>query len=496
MKFSNHVFISYTWLDNERTEPTEPGWVDRFHDSLKAYLGASLGEKPVIWRDLALRRNEVLTDEIAEQLAKSAVLLSILSPRYFQSPWCLEEINEFCRVAEDQGGVVIDNKMRNVRVPLKPVGDQLDKLPGGLREQLGCRFYKEIAGGKTESLDPRFGAEFKAAFNRQISALADDLAETINALKEQEDPQSKTEPAGAAGPQKPVVYLAECSWDRGDDREKIRAELRGTGYTVLPEPGARLPQMEADYAAEVGRLLGSCHLSIHIVGANGGAVLNGPSRKDAVQLQNEIAAQKDLTRLIWLPSATSAQPEQQSFIDALRSTAELQRGADLIEDTIEGLKNSLRAALKRLEEPPPKKADEALTGKPLIYVICLEADREGSKPLRKFLLKQGLDVQLPLFDGDAAEVRQTHQDLLTKCDAVLVFYGAGNEAWKRATDADLQKSKSYRGGAPLAVFTYLSPPSTGHKTDYIDMGEEGLIVGLETFTEPALQPLIDALKRA
>lgn len=501
MKFANHLFISYAWLDNERTEPKDPGWVDRFHDSLKAYLSTSLGEKPIIWRDLTLRGNEALTEEISEQLPKTALLVSILSPRYFESPWCLKEIEEFCRIAEEQGGLVIDNKMRNVRVLLRPVDDELrEKLPGRLKDQLGYRFYAEREGGKFERLDPRFGDEVKAAFTRQISILADELAETINRLEEQENSDSKSKPAEPEGPPKPVVYLAECSWDRGDDREKIRAELWGTGYTVLPEAGTRLPQMEADYAAEVDRLLDGCRLSIHMVGANGGAVLNGPGRIDAVQLQNEIAARKSdggrLSRLIWLPATSSTQPEQQSFIDALRSKAELQRGADLIEDGIEGLKSGLRITLEKLEEPPAKNTEQTKSGTPLIYLICLDADRPATIPLRKFLKAQGFDVQLPLFEGDAAAVRQSHEDLLTKSDAALVFYGAGNEAWKRTTDADLQKSKSYRRGVPLAIFTYLAPPLTSHKQDYIDMGEERLIVGLEKFTEPALQPLIDTLKRA
>src|SRR5205814_3062464 len=117
MRFSNHVFISYTWLDNARTEPKDPGWVDRFHNALKAYLGQSLGEKPVIWRDLKLSGNDILTDEITGQLSKSALLVSILSRRYFESSWCLKEIEDFCKVAETQGGLVVGNKMRNVRIP-------------------------------------------------------------------------------------------------------------------------------------------------------------------------------------------------------------------------------------------------------------------------------------------------------------------------------------------------------------------------------------------
>jgi hypothetical protein len=106
-----------------------------------------------------------------------------------------------------------------------------------------------------------------------------------------------------------------------------------------------------------------------------------------------------------------------------------------------------------------------------------------------------LGVQLPVFEGDAATVRRTNQDLLATCDAVLVFYGAGDEAWKRTTETDLQKIKSCRRGKPLLnIFTYLAPPLTGHKQDCIDMGEENLIMGFETFTEAAMQPLVEAMK--
>jgi hypothetical protein len=46
----------------------------------------------------------------------------------------------------------------------------------------------------------------------------------------------------------------------------------------------------------------------------------------------------------------------------------------------------------------------------------------------------------------------------------------------------------------LNIFTYLAAPLTDHKRDCIDMGEENLIMGLETFNEAAMQRLIDATK--
>jgi TIR domain len=502
MKFTNHLFISYAHIDNEQTEENDPGWVDRFHRSLKAFLSSSIGEDAQIWRDLKLEGGDVFSEEIVSQFPKTALLVSILSPRYLKSEWCLKEVEEFCKIAEIHGGLEVDNKMRVHRVMLMPLtADICEKLPGKLKQQLGYSFYKETDGGRFQRLDPRFGDEFKAAFNLKVFSLAEELAEIIKKLKEDENPIPEPMPAAPVGPPKPIIYLAECSWDRGDDREKIRSELRATGYTVLPDQGTSLPDTETEYVAEVERLLNRCQVSIHVVGANGGKVLDGPGRKEVVRLQNEIAARKSqervLSRLIWLGAVSCVQPEQQSFIDALRSNKELQRGGDLIEDNLEGFKNVLRITLERLEELSSKKAEAGEPGGHTIYLLCVAADRPATVPLRKFLKGHGLEIQLPVFEGDAATVRQANQELLTSCAAVLVYYGAGDEAWKRTTETDLQKIKSLRRGKPLVnIFTYLAPPMTGHKQDCIDMGEENLIVGLETFTEASMQPLVEAMKGA
>lgn len=497
MKFGNHLFISYAHLDNEKAEKEDLGWVDRFHQSLKAFLTQAIGEEAVIWRDPKLRKSDVFADEIVRQFPQTALLVSILSPRYLKSEWCLKEIEEFCRVAEAHGGLVIDNKMRAHRVMLVPITAELrKKLPGRLEDELGYRFYAEEEGERYLTLDPRFGEKYKAAFNREIALMANELAEIIVKLAEDKKAASEQGPAESKDRSKPVIYLAECSWDRCDDRDKIRGELRATGYTVLPDPGTGLPELETDYVAEVERLLDQSQLSIHVVGAHVGKVPNGPGRKDAVQLQNEIAARKNLLRLIWLPETTSPQPEQQSFIDALRSKAELQRGGDLIEDNLEGFKNALRVSLKRLEEGTPSKKTQPAEsqGKRIIHLLCVPADREATVPLRRYLKQQGLDVQLPVFEGDAAAIDQANQDLLIGSDAVLIFYGTGSEAWKRTVDNRLDKSRScHPRGASLIRFTYSAPPLTEHKKDLIDMGEEYLINGTDGFSESAIKPFIDAV---
>jgi hypothetical protein len=340
-------------------------------------------------------------------------------------------------------------------------------------------------------LDQSFGSG--EIYRRQIYFLAEDIAELITKLKQKGAGKRLPEV-----PSKPTIYLAECSYDLRDDREKIRGELRAHGYNVLPDQLTRLPDLEMEYVAEVGRLLDQCRLSVHIVGKSRGKVPDGPDLKSAVQLQNELAAKKSeeggLKRVIWLPEGTrSEQPEQQAFIEALQKVADLQKGADLVTADLEVLKGVIHAALQKLEKPDPPIPEQMNSAK-LVHLICDQRDRPATIALRKFLKARGVEVEIPVFEGDAAKVQQANQDLLTRCDAVILFYGAGDEAWKRSVESDLKKMKGYRGEKPLlASYIYLAEPFTDDKKELIELEEPNLIKGLDGFSEAEMKPLLNIL---
>jgi hypothetical protein len=205
--------------------------------------------------------------------------------------------------------------------------------------------------------------------------------------------------------------------------------------------------------------------------------------------------------VIWVPAGTqSKQPLQQAFINALHQDADVQIGADLITADIEGLKTAVHAILTKLEKPepqlPPDQAAAADQAK-LIYLICNEKDRKATVPIRKYCRSLGFEVAIPAFEGDATAVREAHQQLLTNCDAVILFYGASDEAWKRTITQDLKKMPSYRSGKPLlACYTYLADPRTGDKEDLIDMDEPNLIKGFGDFSDAVMIPFVQAMNPA
>src|SRR5262249_52555493 len=160
-------------------------------------------------------------------------------------------------------GLVIDHKSRVFKVIKMPV-ESLDTLPSVLRDTMGFEFYI-IEHDTPLELDPAaYGPEMIPKYNKKIAELAFQITELVKRLGA---PDPTAHPAGAAN--KPLVYLAECSYDRRDARDAVQTELRVRGYTVLPEHG--LPREEEEYIAEVRRLLARCSLSIHLVGNQLGA---------------------------------------------------------------------------------------------------------------------------------------------------------------------------------------------------------------------------------
>lgn len=496
MVFDKHLFISYAHIDNQPLTPDQQGWITRFHSSLEALLSMRMGSKAEIWRDDKLQGNDVFADEIVEQFTNTAVLVSVLTPRYLNSDWCGKEVAEFCKSTETSGGMVVDNKARVFKVLKAPVDSQ-EALPSIVQDVLGYEFFTYEDEAPLE-LDPAYGERYAQDYNRKVGKLAWDIAQMLKQLQSIGEAQPGGAPSNntdddAQPAAKATIYLAECSYDCKKTREILEGELKRHGYAVLPDQ--QLPRDEAEYVEAVERLLERCALSIHLVGDTHGGVPDGPTQKSVSQLQNELAAKRSkshaLRRLICLPDGTkSDQAPQQAFIDALHHDSDAQYGADLITGNLETLKTTIHTALRKMEQREEKQAtaqDAGAGSARLIYLICDEKDRKATVPFRKFCRDQGFEITIPMFEGNAAAIREAHQQLMTDCDGVILFYGAGDEGWKRTLDNELKKMPCYRGDKPLlASGTYLAEPKTADKDDLIDMEEPGLINGLENFPEAAL----------
>lgn len=487
-----HLFISYAHRDNEASITGQKGWIEVFQQALKVRLGQLLGTEPKIWWDHAvLRGNEFFAGVIDEGVSRSAVLVPVVSPSYRNSDWCRRELDAFCAAAEKAGSWKIGDSSRIFKVVKTPV--PFDEQPSPLPDLLGYEFYRhDEASGRPREFHLLDAARIDPQYLQKI----DDLAADIRRLVEEMMDSAAVPSSGAAEEDdSPVIYLAESTYDLADEREQIRRFLRQRAYTVLPD--RPLASYGPDLRREVTEFLQRARLSIHPVGRNYGRIPEAETAS-VVEIQNELAAERttgaDFCRLIWMPPALSAEdPRQRELIERLQNSSEAQRGAEILPTTLERLESVIEDKLR----PPPARDAARADGEPAlkyVYLVCDRRDLEAAEVWRDWLFDQreDLEVLLPLFDGDEADLRADHQENLRSCDGVLLFYGAAPEAWLRARLLDLRKAPGYGRERPFAAKgVLLADPRTPGKERYRTREAEVL----RGFGEPATAAVSEFLHR-
>ena len=90
----------------DRSVPSGPG----------SQAEAASRRRAFVWRDPKLTGNEYFEETLEKRLLKTALLLSVVSPRYVKSESCLKEIEAFCRGAAQSGGIRFQDKARLLKV--------------------------------------------------------------------------------------------------------------------------------------------------------------------------------------------------------------------------------------------------------------------------------------------------------------------------------------------------------------------------------------------
>jgi hypothetical protein len=498
------LFISYAHIDNEPLAKDSEGWVTTFHEALEKRLTQLLGQKPRIWRDPKIKGNDYFDDEIMTALEATAVLISILSPRYIKSKWCLQEVKEFANHAKDTfGGLKVGNKSRLTKVMKTPVAR--DKHPPFMQRLLGYEFYEKVAAtGRFREFNHVFGRDRDEKFWQRLEDVAQDLQALLEMIT---DESGAMESMAAADDDRPCVYLAKTTFDQRGVRDEIQRELTHRGYEVLPERSLNLelvgPQLEEQIRADLARAI----LSIHIIGANYDVVPEGWERS-IQEMENELAAARSqeagLPRLIWLPAGLEnevKQPRQKNLIDALHNEPTEQMGADLLETSPVELKT---VALERLESLVRQQKARAKQGadapqdtpKDLtrIYLIHDQHDQELVHPLDDYLYNQGFEVVKPLFKGSPTELTADHDDSLRLCDAALLYHGYGSEAWLRKKVRDLDRAKGVGRSKPwLSTAIYLAPPLDPRKKGYHTREVDMVLKPANGFDPKYVAPFVESL---
>jgi hypothetical protein len=486
-KSNYDIFLSYRHLDNQKLTTEQDGWVSRLHKDIAARVCQYLGSEVTMWRDPRLQGNDYFGDAIEQALLDVAVLISIVTPGYQRSDWCRRELAAFIAAAEKQGGIRLGTKSRLFKVLKTPT--PLGEQPTALQNLLGYEFFYD---GKEFHLDPD-----PILAERRYLAKLDDLARDIHLLLK--DLARETIAAQQQGKSQngKAVYLAWTTSDLQDSRDRIRRELLDRDLVVLPETD---PPMQADsFADSVRRALGQCQLSIHPIGSRFGVVPEGDNRSLA-WLQHDLATERykrgAFRRILWMPPDLVVQEQtQKDFLGRLeREIGGPTNGFQFLKTSLEELKTII---IKQLDDEVPKATPKtaASSGRIHVYLICERTDHDAVQTLATFLRQRGYVVDLPLLIGDPSDIRTDHQETLAACDAVLLYHGAGSEAWLREKIRDCRKVFGWGREKPfLANGIYLGPEPDQLKREY--QNDEFMICrSYERVSPEALEPFVTAVSQ-
>jgi hypothetical protein len=458
MQFDRDIFISYAHIDNESLAEDLEGWISTLHRGLEIRLGQLRGSKTDIWRDLKLTGNDVFSETILEQFPNLAVLVSILSPRYVKSEWCLRELEHFYNAAGARGGIKIGDKHRIFKV-IKTFLPR-EKHPRELSQLLGYEFYDIDASGRPREYSKLFGPESERKFWAKLEDLAYDIHQTLEileALPEGATPGEMPQPAPASV-EGTVIYLAETTPDLNESREKIRRELEQSGHRVLPD--APLPDPPA-FSQTVCESLAQSALSVHLLSpyrsADAGQEqsleqvyrqMAALRTRDQIKLAEQCRQEKSaFSRILWMPP-NAGNLELDEFIQ------ELQNDTDFISTNLESLKDIIH---DRLENPPqPEIPELAMDGSVQVYLDCDERDLETPdiEPLYEWL-ENNFRVILPDYEANG---NTRSEALLKQCEAVLIYYGQASGLWLKRRLLALKKTLYGRPKPLLAKAVYVANP--------------------------------------
>lgn len=496
MDFEKDLFISYAHIDNESLSPGQEGWISIFHKALEIRLSQIRGERPRIWRDPNLQGNAYFSDDILEGLSNSALLVSILSPRYLKSEWCIRELQNFCQVAAQDAGIRVgDNKARLFKVVKTHV--PREQHPSEFESFIGYEFFEFDDAGRPQEFDKIYGPELAQKFYAKLNDLAYDIHQTLEIVEALPTGDGVQREAGAVTPSSQsiagkTIYLAETTYDLQNSRDKIRRELTMAGHQVLP---AQPLSFAPDFAQRVQENLAQCVMSIHLVSPQEAREQGAESLSDQA-LQNLMAARsqeqieiasnccqenQDISRILWMPP-TARIGDGDDFLKTL------QRQPDFLSTPLEDLKTIIQ---DRLTQPAqPQAADLTANGGHRVYLDCdqRDLDEAGIEPLYEWL-DQRFEVVLPDY---ASSSLSRSESLIKQCEAVLIYYGQANGLWLKRRLNALRKSLYDRPQPLLAKAVYIAGPERPNKQSF-SVSDVSVIDGLRVFNPGLLEPFLAPL---
>ena len=397
-KYFYDVFLSYAHADNEGREE----WVGSFKTELEFQIRANLGAwggrgATVWWDEHRMKPGDSIRGTIIDALNRSAAVVSLCSPNYLASGYCMEERAAFQSACAGDRGIQVGNASRLLNAILRPRDDvrQFAGGPGSL--------YADFSSG---GVPLAFGSD---AFKAQMEKLALALANLLTAMRERF----------------PAAYVSlpiETENEAGQNTKGMLESLSRAGYRRTSErhPGGLT---DPALAEEIRGAL----LSVHIVD-------DPASGLTSRQVQAALGAGKPM--LVWL----SETARRSAGADGIRK-AVAGRGLECCEGLFSEFQDRVVKLLPRIEKGEWPEPPRAVRGRKTVLFLynaqkeCDEADSAARSALRRLQS----DFEVKRSGGPTDET-----------DGVLVYQQDATDGWFETKLRTVQNMRGVRAAWPVA----------------------------------------------
>jgi hypothetical protein len=434
--FDFDVFVSYAHASDQPALGRAKGWVTELKEELDRYLTGRTAPAPQVYIDHSdLRRAGAYPQDIAHELRRSALLLTVNCEPYLESDFCTWEVAQF-REEFSEDPRTPNGARRIVEIYKSLLAD--GSVPRIQGDNNGFWFCGNPARREPDDTFELGSNEYANA----LKLLGKEVSKLLFSMRKELQCIFLSPPVDAADPNSTV----------GNLYQKLRAELRQE-YQVVPFPGNT--SSDADSLA---RSL----LSVHFLSR----------RFDQLTIDRiSMARQADHRVLVVIAhdlGSDEASP-MSGFLNVLKS---------FIKNTADELPAPLRlfswvpgkhqtgdlvALVQKLipsgESPTP-------TGRgSLVYLICDPRDvrEEEVQKLCDHVQKSPMNIALSRSAQDTQEGVLDHLKNLATCDGIVLLWGRAGEDWFRKYQSELKSVPGFRPGRAVDSKSMLLRPKDERK---------------------------------
>jgi hypothetical protein len=418
-------FSSYAHDDDRPPRGESAGWVSVFMEGLESALkklGLRDGFNPFTDRS-TLRGADDLDQQIIDALSRTDLLITLLSPSYFSSKYCMREQEIFVSKNGLDASIIVAELDR-------PNEDDMAGL--SFKNRRGIQFWTRGEGGYTMPMAYPVPQPTDRDFYQRIYELALEVAESIKTRRKAASQSPAPLPAAVAAPSQSQVVVAEVTEDLDKRREQVVWRLKDAGHPhiVLDSYGLSTE----DFVAQIdGNLAGATHF-VQLLGSHAGRARPGaPNGFSRLQYDRAQARSDRLQIMQWRdPLLDPKSFDDLQFRDLLEMPTVQAVSFDKFKETF-------FSGLRAVAAAPAVASVEAETGgQKHVFVNYDERDAKFAETIFNELDADIMAFGLPPADTDE-EYREKVQEELTSCDGMMIVFGDSGSKWVHARLAEFSK---------------------------------------------------------